>query len=189
MIIETIWQRLTEQVLPGQWATLEQARFVTAYYELATNRIVLRQGMDSVIETLSRQGYSQGILSNSQFYTPPVLKYALGGNAWAALEPALMFWSYRMGAAKPDPAAFARAEAVLGARGTKPEQVYLVGDSLNNDIAPARARGWNTILLEEDSGQTVEGDQRQQQDSTSPDRICRSCAEILDWLLGEGYNE
>ncbi len=184
-----IWQRLIEQVLPEQWATLEQARFAAAHYELATNRIALRPGVDTVIETLARQGYAQGILSNSQFYTPPVLKYALGPNAWAALEPALLFWSYRMGAAKPDPAPFVQAEAVLRSRGTKPEQIYLVGDSPGNDIAPARARGWKTILLQEDSGTIATGKEEDSAEGISPDRSCRSPVEILDWLLDERQNK
>jgi len=185
VIIETIWQRLIEQLLPGQWATLEQARFAAAYYELATNRITLRPGVQSGIETLSREGYSQGILSNSQFYTPVVLKHALGANAWAAFEPGLLFWSYQLGAAKPDPAPFAHAEAALRAHGIESQHIYLIGDSLENDIAPARARGWKTILLDEYAAQTAHDKRQRQQGNALPDKICKSAAEILDWLLGE----
>jgi putative hydrolase of the HAD superfamily len=49
------------------------------------------------------------------------------------------------GAAKPDPAVFRTALALAGAG---PEEAVHVGDSLENDVAGARAAGIRAILLE-----------------------------------------
>lgn len=50
-----------------------------------------------------------------------------------------------LGAAKPDPRAYAAAEARLGAAG--PGSVALIGDDWHNDVAGARAAGWRAVYL------------------------------------------
>jgi putative hydrolase of the HAD superfamily len=52
--------------------------------------------------------------------------------------------SASVGAAKPDPAIFARA---LELAGTRPAQALHVGDSLDKDVAGARAAGVRPVLL------------------------------------------
>ena len=52
--------------------------------------------------------------------------------------------SAEVGLAKPDPLLFARAQELAGAL---PASIWMIGDRLDNDIAPARARGWRTIRV------------------------------------------
>ena len=53
--------------------------------------------------------------------------------------------SAEVGAAKPDPAPFARGLELAGVR---PEDALHVGDSLDNDVAGARAAGVRPVLLD-----------------------------------------
>jgi putative hydrolase of the HAD superfamily len=61
--------------------------------------------------------------------------------------------SAEVGAAKPDPRVFARGLELAGAR---PEQAVHVGDSLENDVAGARALGIRAVLVARD-GPAPEG--------------------------------
>lgn len=182
VVIENIWQKLVYLVLPGQWISIDQARYIAAWYELSTNRVKLRPGAAEAIGRLNESGFTQGILSNSQFYTPEILKYLLGDRAWSAFDPEILLWSFEMGAAKPDPAPFARARALLRARGLGPHQVILAGDSAENDVAPAKAWGWRSVRVlptneTADESSAVEEDRRK-----NPDFECRDLSELVDWL-------
>jgi FMN phosphatase YigB (HAD superfamily) len=59
----------------------------------------------------------------------------------------LCFWSFEHGFSKPDPHAFRLLTARLEARGLQSSEALMVGDSLENDIEPARAQGWLTWQL------------------------------------------
>jgi HAD superfamily hydrolase (TIGR01549 family) len=52
--------------------------------------------------------------------------------------------STEIGLAKPDPRFFAHAQALAK---SSPERITMVGDRLDNDIAPAKALGWNTVRV------------------------------------------
>ena len=57
------------------------------------------------------------------------------------------FWSFENGFSKPDPHVFPILTARLETRGITPAETLMVGDRLDNDIEPARARGWQTWQL------------------------------------------
>ena len=146
VVIETIWQRLVEKVLPGRWASLDQARYMAAYYELSTNKVYLKPGIQKVLVTLQKQGFIQGILSNSQFYTPEILNYYLGENFESIFDPKLRFWSYQLKAAKPDPIPFEKVITVLREVEMDTRQVIMIGDNYKNDILPGNgARVENSV--------------------------------------------
>lgn len=178
VVIEDIWQRLIERILPGQWATPLQARFISVYFELNTNPSCLREEAGEIIEELHRLGYAQGILSNAQFYTGVILRHALGEGIWSLLHPELLFWSYQMGVAKPDPAPFSRARAMLKRKAVPSSHVIMIGDNYANDIIPAKQWGWRTIQL------TASGNSPAcpSADSQSADYHCESLNQVYEVL-------
>ncbi len=94
---------------------------------------------------MAAAGCRLGILSNAQAVSRQEWADALGAAGESdPFEPALSFFSYEHGIAKPDPAFYALAEA---AAGVEPGRLLMVGDRLDNDIAPTRARGWQTWRL------------------------------------------
>ena len=84
--------------------------------------------------------------------------------------------SEAVGVAKPDPAIFTQA---YGPSGLEPGEVVHVGDSLEADIAGARAAGMAAVLVRAKAAVTTSPD------VPEPDAIIRSLAE-LPGLLGLG---
>jgi putative hydrolase of the HAD superfamily len=107
-------------------------RFVAETMDaVATNRRVLT--------TLVEQGFRLGLVSNA-CGNAAVLCEEFG---YTPLLSAIVD-SHCFGIAKPDPAIFRHALALLG---TGPERAAFVGDSLDRDIEPARRLGMMTIWI------------------------------------------
>ena len=82
-------------------------------------------------------------------------KLGILANQGAGLEERLRGWGLRSyvdlvfestaaGVQKPDPAFFAMA---AGAAGCAPGEIVMVGDRLDNDIAPAKRAGWQSVWV------------------------------------------
>jgi HAD superfamily hydrolase (TIGR01549 family) len=92
-----------------------------------------------VLENLVEQGFRVGIVSNA-CGNSAVLCEEYG---YAPFLSALVD-SHRFGHAKPDPAIFRHALSLLR---TRPKRTGFVGDSLDRDIAPAKALGMRTFWI------------------------------------------
>ena len=71
----------------------------------------------------------------------------------AHIPPELQLFSFRLGRAKPDPEPFRR---VLAAAGVAPQDATMVGDTYDEDIAPAAALGMRTIHVGADVGSVAD---------------------------------
>lgn len=183
VLIEDVWGALVERIFLDQWMTGDQARYAAARYELTVRPTHVIAGAPQAIVDLHELGVAQGIVSNAQFYTAPILMNELGEEVWSLLDPVLLFWSYEYGVAKPDPALFTRVQTVLTARGIRPDEVLMVGDDPENDATPACAIGWRTIVFVDDQapGRRPKAEETGQKDA-APDAICRSLAALAPWL-------
>ena len=99
------------------------------------------------LESLHAAGILTGLASNAQHYTRDELTAA--GISIAGFHPQLCFISGDHGFAKPSPRVFSLLSERLAALGIAPHETLMIGDSAENDIAPARAAGWRTCLVEE----------------------------------------
>jgi putative hydrolase of the HAD superfamily len=101
--------------------------------------IELRAGAAALLQRLADRGLTLGIVANQ----PHKMKAEL-----ARVGLARHFAHVELpgddGIRKPDPRFFLRACAALG---VAPERVIMVGDRIDNDIAPARALGMKTVRL------------------------------------------
>lgn len=92
-----------------------------------------------VLAALHGRGYRIGIIANQAVGTADRLR------TWGLLEHIdLVVASAEEGVAKPDPAIFRIA---LERSGCEPGEAAMIGDRLDNDIAPAKAVGMRTIWL------------------------------------------
>jgi 8-oxo-dGTP diphosphatase/putative hydrolase of the HAD superfamily len=80
----------------------------------------------------------------------------------------LIVSSTEVGLAKPDERIFALAESMADCR---PEAATMVGDRLDNDIAPAKLRGWQTVRV-------LQGFSRYQQARSDAERPHRTIQAI-----------
>jgi putative hydrolase of the HAD superfamily len=116
---------------------------VEADWDLSRRTALLHPPADTVdtLAALRARGFRLGVLSNT---------HALELRAWprsplAGLVDAVAL-SHRIGACKPDPAAYRH---VLTALDTPAGQAAYVGDGSGDELAGARAAGFGTVVLAE----------------------------------------
>lgn len=90
------------------------------------------------LRALEDAGYHVAVIGNQPASRRAEL-LALG------VSPEVIAMSAELGAAKPDPAFFARALARMG--DPPPGEVAYVGDRVDNDVGPARAAGLRAVWL------------------------------------------
>ena len=105
-------------------------------------------GAIQTLKVLRKAGLMLGIAANAQTYTISELHAA--GFPFADFDDKLIFLSGAHGFAKPSPRVFAILTGRLTSLGITPRETLMIGDSIENDIAPAIAAGWQTWLI--DSG-------------------------------------
>ena len=99
-------------------------------------------GALQTLQAARNAGLLLGIASNAQTYTISELRAA--GIPFGDFDRKLIFLSGAHGFAKPSPRVFALLTERLAALDIEPWETLMVGDSLENDIAPAAAAGWRT---------------------------------------------
>lgn len=123
-----------------------------------------------VLDALHQQGYRIGVIANQAAGTTDRLL------AWGLLAHIdLVVASAEEGVAKPDPAIFRIA---LDRAGCTPEEAVMIGDRLDNDIAPAKAVGMRTVWLPQ--GPAVW--QSVRTTAECPDLQVKSLVELLEVL-------
>jgi len=144
------WPSVVLEVLPllARLSAPKLADFL--FHQMQIGRTLrLAAGAAECLRQLNDNEILLGIASNSQAYTLRELTAALQvtGLNLSVFDPDLRFWSFENGFSKPDPHVFRILTARLEARGISPAETLMVGDRLDNDIAPARAQGWQTWQL------------------------------------------
>jgi FMN phosphatase YigB (HAD superfamily) len=147
---EVFWPDITRAVLPAL-GLLSEGRLDDFLYEHAQleRTVRLMAGVGEALAELRRRGAILGLCSNCQPYTLRELTGALAqaGLCLGVFDPQLCFYSFRAGFSKPDPNAFGLLAHELAARQVPLAEALFVGDSLDNDIAPAQSQGWRTWHL------------------------------------------
>jgi FMN phosphatase YigB (HAD superfamily) len=147
---EVFWADIACEALPVLRGLAPDARndFLFQQSQL-WHTVGLHAGAAETLRAVSASGLLLGIASNAQAYTVRELGEALAdhGLGLDLFERALCFWSYEHGFSKPDAHVFRMLTARLRVRGITPEHALMVGDTLDNDIEPARAHGWQTWQL------------------------------------------
>jgi putative hydrolase of the HAD superfamily len=178
--VDEIWFKLLEKFQPEKPCTISFAREVALFFERQANPKQLQPRAFDVLTTLKQHGLRHGIISNAQFYTPIELSELLREESHGQMrtyesifDPALVFFSFELGVAKPDPTMFRRAVAVLTRDNILPDDCVLVGDSLSNDIAPGRHIGFRTVLFATEPVHDL---------SPKPDLVIHNLGQLLEWL-------
>jgi FMN phosphatase YigB (HAD superfamily) len=147
---EIVWPEVVREVLPEVAAMpeMEQGEFIFRHTGLA-HTVRLMPGAGEMLRALRDRGIVLGIASNAQPYTLRELAEALAPADLSLADFAedLRFWSFTHGFSKPDPHGFRLLGARLRLRGIQLSDSLMVGDRLDNDVAPARAQGWQTWHL------------------------------------------
>lgn len=147
---EVYWPEVVREVLPELAALPGAAQDAFLLRQKALlHTVSLMPGAAEALAWLRPRGVPLGIASNAQPYTQYELGWALeaAGLDLGWFAPDLCFWSFAHGFSKPDPHVFRLLTVRLHVRGITAADTLMVGDRLDNDIAPARAQGWRTWRL------------------------------------------
>jgi len=93
------------------------------------------------------------------------------------VEPRLQLFSFEVGAAKPDPGIFTEA---LRRAGVGPERAVMIGDSYDEDIAPAAALGLRTVWVLTRPGDQAEAIGRVREGSSPSPTVTVDSLDALD---------
>ena len=94
------------------------------------------------LDKCAEKGIKMGVITNGPYAHQVRKFYTLGLDKWFSMNQLIV--SAGVGVAKPDIRIFQMAEEKWG---MIPEQTYMIGDSLENDIQGARNAGWKTIWM------------------------------------------
>ncbi|ROQ93606.1 HAD family hydrolase [Desulfosoma caldarium] len=146
VLVEHIWKTLLENVADPPDPP-PHPMDVAMYRELVANPVSPFEGAVETLRTLHGQGFLLGLASNAQFYTRPILEYALGTPLHAVFDERWTFFSYELGFAKPDPHFFRLIATRARRFGLDPEVVLMVGNDPVNDMEAAQIHGLQTVLF------------------------------------------
>jgi putative hydrolase of the HAD superfamily len=157
---EVVWPEVVRAAIPEvrSWSESELDEFLFRHEQLIRT-VTLMGGAAGVLPVLAGLGLKLGLCSNCQLYTLRELTSALKceGLSLELFDPHLRFFSFQAGFSKPNPEAFRGLGQALAALGIAPAATIMVGDRVDNDIAPARAQGWVAWHLQEIGGKGEAG--------------------------------
>lgn len=154
--ILNVWrQTLTQLIEDGldlpAVPSLDVAALAT-HYEARVNPAWPMPNALECLDVLRREGYTIGIISNGQFYTPELLPTLFGRSTQTlGFDEQLQYYSYRYGEAKPSERMYHMARRSLSERGIQANEVLYLGNDMLNDILPASQAGFHTALFAGDA--------------------------------------
>ena len=98
--------------------------------------------MTQLLDECEAAGVKMGVITNGPFSHQVQKFHTLGLDKWFTEDQLIV--SAGVGVVKPDVQIFRMAEEKWG---MKPENTFMIGDSLENDIAGAKNAGWKTIWM------------------------------------------
>lgn len=129
---------------PGRPPDIER---IAAIYEALTNPARPMPDAHAMLRHLRDAGVQQGIVSNAQFFTPPLLDAMFPNPDGPFWRPDLCVWSWVEGVAKPSPALYANAAARVRRLGVDPCETLMIGNHPDNDVSAAARAGFRTAWL------------------------------------------
>jgi putative hydrolase of the HAD superfamily len=152
--IRSIWQSVLSALRKNK---LIQFRESSTIYELVSIEFEARMNpvwpVPGIVKTLKyfhQRGIKQGIISNSQFYTPIVLEALTGYSLHElGLSEELLHWSYEEKMKKPDLLFYKRflKKALNSFPDIKPGNMLYIGNDMLKDVYPAQTLGMKTALF------------------------------------------
>lgn len=122
--------------------TREQAETFQARYKENQSHLHISMILSSLLDECAAAGIKMGVITNGPLSHQVQKFHILGLDKWFTQEQLIV--SAGVGVAKPDVKIFRMAEEMWK---LNPANTYMVGDSLENDIAGAKSAGWKTIWM------------------------------------------
>ena len=152
--IRKIWidvlLQMKEEGLIEAPSTSEQVELLAVEFEARMNPVWPMDDANDVLSYFKKRGMLQGIISNSQFYTPLLLEaLLLRPLSELGFHPELFHWSFEEKQKKPSLSFFESFLKKLERvdEPVKAENVLYVGNDMLKDVYPAKKTGMKTALF------------------------------------------
>ena len=145
VLIEYVWRDILSDM--GIQVSIEEARSIAIYREMKANPVAAFTGAARCLAKLKRKNIRIGLVSNSQFYTLPILSETLEIDLKQVFDPDCVFLSYELGFAKPDPHFFLMAKTRIAIEDISPREAVVVGNDWINDVRASKRFGFQTIFF------------------------------------------
>ena len=119
-----------------------QAELFQERYKENQSHLHVSGVMTQLLDECEAAGVKMGVITNGPFSHQVQKFHTLGLDKWFTEDQLIV--SAGVGVAKPDVQIFRMAEEKWG---MEPENTFMIGDSLENDIAGAKNAGWKTIWM------------------------------------------
>lgn len=150
--IVEVWEKVLQNLvskgsIEGD-VSRQKAEHFAVEYEFRFNAVWPVPGLQETLDSLKKSGFTLGIISNSQFYTPLAFEALTSAAPGEVFDPSLMIWSYQTGVKKPSVHFYRHFMNALEQQSDfKPEEVLFVGNDMLKDIMPASKLGMKTALF------------------------------------------
>lgn len=189
--IQAIWTQLYWELgllNDSSETSVHERNRVAFAFECNINPVWPMPHFNHTLERLMASDLYLGIISNAQFYTPILVNHFLGqrqsdGDHIAGFEPSLVYFSWQISRAKPDPWAFRQCLATLSTHRITPQNVLFVGNDKLNDIYPASQVGMKTCLFAGDQRSLRLREDDSQVNKIEPDFVIDDLKQLLDIVL------
>lgn len=183
--IREVWKevldKMEEKKLIQPPATSSIQDIVSVEFEARMNPVWTMSDAVDTLKHFKENSFTQGIISNSQFYTPIVLE-ALTGHSLSDLgfEEKLLHWSFEEKLKKPGLRFYQDFVDKLEAfdKGLSPFNVLFVGNDMLKDVYPAHHFGMRTALFAGDKRSLKWRRDDPRCDDVIPDLIITSLSQL-----------
>jgi len=190
--IRDVWyrvlQRMEEMTLINEPVTDAVAERMSVEFEARMNPVWPVPGAVETVLHFKKMGYPQGIISNSQFYTPIVLE-ALSGHTLdeLGLKNELLHWSFEEKMKKPGLTFYENFIKKLNSFNSdiSPAEVLYVGNDMLKDIYPAHETGMKTALFAGDKRSLKWRKDDERCKNLQPDLVITQFAQLIECLDSE----
>lgn len=190
--IREVWlnvlTRMKNESLIGGPVTDSVSERISVEFEARMNPV---WPVPEAVQTLlhfKEAGYPQGIISNSQFYTPVVLE-ALSGHTLdeLGLKNELLHWSFEEKMKKPGLTFYKNFVKKLNAFSStiSPSQVLYVGNDMLKDVYPAHEIGMKTALFAGDQRSLKWREDDGRCKNLEPDLVITGFEQLIDCIGGQ----
>ncbi len=175
--IDQIWRRV---LLIDD---LDTVRAFAVEFELIFNPVYPMPNLEKMLSVCKNSNVLMGIISNAQFFTPYLFNWFFDSNPEdLGFNSDLIFYSYKLGHAKPSIFMFDLAAKKLDHMSISRHSVLYIGNDMLNDIYPAKKAGFKTALFAGDARSLRLRENHPKCKNLSADIIITDLAQIIDFI-------
>lgn len=181
-IWETILSQLSQEgLLKFKPIERKQVEQVALEYECGVNPVYPMPQALETLNALQKSGMPLGIVSNAQFYTPPMFEAHFNQTVeQLGFDAELCLWSFKELISKPSTRLFPKVSQTLRQKyGIEPHETVYVGNDMLNDMMCAQRDGLKTVLFAGDKRSLRLREEDDRCTGVVPDAVITSLDQLL----------